>query len=526
MIITPFTIMPRSLFFAITVAVAVTKSGAQSQEERKLASSKPNILLLVLDQWRYDWDGLHPDTPTGHLPLAMPFLRECAQKGIRFTQAYVPSPLCAPVRACLASGKEYDHSGVSGNHADDLPLHTTTFYRLLRDDGDYHVMSCGKDDLFHGDVNFPFDPNLQYDDLMDLGFSDASRSAGKTRVIKEVPQSGEPYHTYLMHRTMPLESGKSVSGMDAFISCHDGHTGMGTNCDATSFTADIYPDDFVKNEAIALLNRAPIDKPWYLQVNFPGPHPPVMATASMAQSVRDRVWPLPVEGTDTYMAGCPQDRNDNFEPQAGERCNYGAQLENLDNLMKEIVNKIIDMGDLDDTIVCITGDHGEQLGDHGNTGKEMPWQSSISVPLICFGPHIPKKSLHHGPVSTLDLPGTFLDLAGVAKTGPMTVESLVPVLLDGTATPKRPFISSGLDTWRLVVKETHGSSYKLICCEGNCPGKPKNVPSLDNGQNWQILLYNTKEDPYDTAPLDNQEIRDELLQHLPETWCPAVDIDQ
>ena len=79
---------------------------------------KPNILLFVLDQWRYDWDGMHPDTPTGPLPLRMPFLESVAKRGTRFTQAYVPSPLCAPVRACLASGKEYDEAGVYDNHAD------------------------------------------------------------------------------------------------------------------------------------------------------------------------------------------------------------------------------------------------------------------------------------------------------------------------------------------------------------------------------------------------------------------------
>ena len=519
----------RALLLTITIVVAIHlyHSEKQLHIERKLKSDqKPNILLLVLDQWRHDWDGLHLDTPNGPLPLQMPFLQSCAERGMRFTQAYVPSPLCAPVRACLASGKEYDHSGVSGNHADDLPFHTMTFYRLLRDKGNYHVMSCGKDDLFHGDSNFPFDPNEKYQDVMDLGFSDASRSAGKTRVTKENKDSGEPYRAYLLGSTMPLESGRNVSGMEAFTACHNGKTGIGTNCDATSFTSDIYPDDFVKNEAIALLDRAPLNKPWFLQVNFPGPHPPIMSTAKMAQSVRDRLWPLPIEGQEAYMAGCPQSKHDSFEPVSGERCNYAAQLENLDNLLEQIVNKVKDKGDLDVTVVCITGDHGEQLGDHGNSGKEMPWQSSISVPLICFGPNIPMGTVHSEPVSTLDLPGTFLDLASVGKTEPMTLESLLPVLLDDSVTPRRSFVSSGLDTWRLVVKESHGSSYKLICCDGECPGKPKNVPNLDKRHRWQVLLYNTKIDPYDTTPLVNNEIRDELVAHLPKGWCPPEQISQ
>lgn len=66
---------------------------------------RPNILYLLLDQWRFDWDGWHPQTPTGELPLNLPFLREMGENGTRFVQAYVPSPFCSPSRACMAAGR-------------------------------------------------------------------------------------------------------------------------------------------------------------------------------------------------------------------------------------------------------------------------------------------------------------------------------------------------------------------------------------------------------------------------------------
>ena len=53
-------------------------------------SARPNILFLLLDQWRPDWDGQHKDTRTGPLPLNMPFLDEMSRRGTHFTQAYVP----------------------------------------------------------------------------------------------------------------------------------------------------------------------------------------------------------------------------------------------------------------------------------------------------------------------------------------------------------------------------------------------------------------------------------------------------
>jgi hypothetical protein len=62
------------------------------QQEPTAATSArpPNILYLVLDQWRYDWDGHHPDTPTGPLPLNVPFLWDMGQRSTRFTRHMFP----------------------------------------------------------------------------------------------------------------------------------------------------------------------------------------------------------------------------------------------------------------------------------------------------------------------------------------------------------------------------------------------------------------------------------------------------
>ena len=76
----------------------------------------PNILLLFPDQWRYDWDGFtrenQPDIP-GPM-LHVPTTRGVAAAGTRFTTAYVPAPVCAPSRSCLASGREYGSTAVNG----------------------------------------------------------------------------------------------------------------------------------------------------------------------------------------------------------------------------------------------------------------------------------------------------------------------------------------------------------------------------------------------------------------------------
>src|SRR6266542_6215904 len=71
---------------------------------RTMAASdvKPNFLFFLPDQHRFDWVPWNED-----LPVRMPTLAGLAERGVRFSRAITPSPLCAPARACLASGKAY-----------------------------------------------------------------------------------------------------------------------------------------------------------------------------------------------------------------------------------------------------------------------------------------------------------------------------------------------------------------------------------------------------------------------------------
>ena len=110
-----------------------------TSERTSTGAGRPNILFLFPDQHRFDWLG------SAGIPVPTPNLDALAGRGVRFTHAITPSPLCAPARACLAAGREYGSCGVADN-AVDYPIDQTTFYTLLRDSG-YHVIGCGKFDL-------------------------------------------------------------------------------------------------------------------------------------------------------------------------------------------------------------------------------------------------------------------------------------------------------------------------------------------------------------------------------------------
>lgn len=116
----------------------------------------------------------------------------------------------------------------------------------------------------------------------------------------------------------------------------------------------------------------------------------------------------------------------------------------------------------------------------------MPWQGSASVPFVISAPsprlrvslNLETNATVIAPVATLDLAGTVLDFAGAPAAANMTTQTLRPLLIPHVAnvTPPRAYVSSGLQSWRLVVM-THpanGHALKLVCCKGPCPGQPSN----------------------------------------------------
>jgi|EP01046_Picozoa_sp_COSAG06_P020324 arylsulfatase A-like enzyme len=345
----------------------------------------PNILLLFPDQWRYDWDGFtrenQPDIP-GPM-LRVPTTRKVAAAGTRFTTAYVPAPVCAPSRSCLASGREYGSEATNGEPGNwsnvisngfDYPVGQTTFYDVMRARG-YHVMTTGKDDLTKASqlgskLGYPGCPECQPGDgqwhQKELGFSDALRYSGKMDVVQK-PVPHEMYGFFLQNHTVHLANGSDITGWQAHRAC------MGKaskdECINTTFTPELYEDDFTAVNAIKLLQRAPEDKPWFLHVSFPGPHDPFLVTTDMRNAASDgRAWP---DAQDNPKNGTPGGACAPVVDPTGTRtrCNYAAEIENLDRLFQLVLDQVESMGQTESTVVCIASDHGEMLGDHGDVDK-------------------------------------------------------------------------------------------------------------------------------------------------------------
>ena len=419
------------------------------------AAPPPNILLFFPDQHRYDWTGANPQ-----LPLRTPNFDAIRKRGIQFRRAIAASPLCAPSRACLASGKEYDRCRVASNSVD-YPLDQTTYYQLLRASG-YHVAGCGKLDLHKKTRDWGLDGKRL---LKEWGFSDGVDSEGKHDAVNSgaVKPMG-PYMAYLHER------GLAAAHVEDFKRRRNASATF-----PTPLPEEAYSDNWLANNGLELMRRFPKGEPWHLAINFTGPHEPMDITRRMEQGARGRTYPQP--HLNTEFPG---------ETHLAIRQNYSAMVENIDRWVGIFLDEVRRRGELDNTLMVYSSDHGEMLGDHNRWGKSVPYQQSIGVPLAVAGPGIKAGVTSDALVSVLDLTATFLDYAGIARPNDMDSLSLRP-LLEGRTGRHRQFLRSGLGHWRLVWDGRH----KLI--RGFHPEASR--PGMAQQPEAPLLLFDHESDP-------------------------------
>lgn len=454
-------------------------------------SGRPNILLLFPDQWRFDWISANRD-----LPIRTPNLDRLAKAGTRFTNAMVASPLCAPSRACLASGRQYGRTGVASNSYNYPAGRIPTFYSILRDAG-YHVLACGKMDLAKASDWWGIDGKWR---LHPWGFSDGINNAGKFDQVMGYQlnnnRPADPYLTFLDQRGLLPEHLKD------FRSRMRG--GYGATY-PTPLPDNAYCDNWVGANGLDLIDAAPKDKPWFLQVNWTGPHNPEDITARMEKSVRGLPMP-PVNDKDQYPA--PENQL--------IRQNYTAMCENIDRNIGLYLDKLESSGQLENTVIIFSSDHGEMLGDHGRWGKTVPYHPSACVPLTVAGPGIRKGETSTALIDHLDLAATCLDFAGLPTPKEMDSISFRPVL-EGRSTSHRDVIYSGLGAWRLVWD----GEYKVVtgfnaADKRNDPDWALNAPQVAG---VKPLVFDMPSDPgenrdlYSVMPARGRHLLEMLNAH-------------
>lgn len=445
---------------------------------------QPNILFFFPDQHRFDWLGSNTD-----IPVRTPRIDQLGGKGIRFTNAITPSPLCAPARACLAAGKEYARCGVTNNN-EDYPIDQTTFYYLLREAG-YHVAGCGKFDLNKGGFAWGIDgKNL----IKEWGFSDGVNNEGKIdgvlTMLRDEKKPKGPYFKYLAERRLAEIHVQDMSNryLDEAI-----RKGNWAATYPTPLPDDAYCDNWLAGIGLQLMKNVPEGKPWFLQVNFTGPHQPLDITETMKEwyegvdfpqpnDEERRHAPYPPDGWDYYgeikkswhepnHPGKPHTRGQNNEV----RRNYSAMVENIDRWLGVYIETLKERGELENTLIIYASDHGDMLGDHGCWEKHRPYQSSVGVPFVVAGPDVEQGIVCDEPVTILDLTATFLEYGNVPVPEEMDSQSMRS-LFEGRTSKHREYVFSALEQWCMIFD----GRYKLIKDYGSTP-----------------LLFDLEKDPFE-----------------------------
>jgi arylsulfatase A-like enzyme len=170
--------------------------------------------------------------------------------------------------------------------------------------------------------------------------------------------------------------------------------------------------------------------------------------------------------------------------------NYDASLAYLDDQLKLLIAELDRRGVLDNTIIILSSDHGEHLGDHKRVGHmNSLYRTLLQVPLVIRMPgKVPAGTVVTTPVSLRDLPQTVLDLVGIPDSAGFPGASLARYwdAIPDSAQPMEPILSElatrrGAGPFSLVLNDYHYIAWQ--------------------GQDRPEELYHLREDPFETVKL-------------------------
>src|SRR5690606_23863173 len=134
-----------------------------------------------------------------------------------------------------------------------------------------------------------------------------------------------------------------------------------------------------------------------------------------------------------------------------------ACISSLDHHIGRILKQLEELGELDNTIICFTSDHGLAIGSHGLFGKQNLYEHSMRAPLVFCGPGVPqdKSSV---PLYLFDIFPTLCDLAGVDVPQDLDGKSFAPVIRGKEVVPRTTVFLSYMNSQRAI----QAGDWKLI----------------------------------------------------------------
>ena len=394
-----------------------------------------NVLFITVDQWRGDCL-----SAAGHPVVATPNLDRLAARGVRFANHWSVTAPCGPSRASLLTGL-YSMNHRSVNNGVPLDAGLDNLAHLARRAG-YEPTLFGYTDTSVDPrlVTDPDDPRLRDYEGVLPGFAVELLLTGEHK---------DPWLRWLAARGVEVPADP-----DDLYAPAPGFPGAADHEDLWA-PSHLRPEDtetaFLTERLIAWLDRRD-GGPFLAHASYLRPHPPYRAPLGY----HDRYDPdageafrrLPEREAETAMhplhaaavqvAGCA--RSEAAARQV--RAAYWANMAEVDHQLGRLLDHLAATGRDRDTLVVLTSDHGDQMGDHWLVEKLGWWDESFHVPLLVVDPR-PEADATRG--SVVD---AFTESVDVLPTIATWIGAAVPPRVDGR--PLQPFLHDGAapEDWR------------------------------------------------------------------------------
>jgi arylsulfatase A-like enzyme len=422
-----------------------------------------NILFIMFDQLRWDYLSC-----AGHPHLHTPHIDALAAEGVRFTRAYVQSPVCGASRMSFYTGRYVHSHGATWNRVP-LKVGERTMGDHLRgagmacwlvgkthmkadDEGmawlgidrdsviGARVEQCGFDIWERDDGMRPEGPDGFYDEAYGAArYNDWLRERGY--------RSANPWHDFANSGRQDVNPEELASGWF-----------MKNARKAAAIREDDSETPYMTSRAIEFMDQAG-DQPWCLHLSYIKPHWPYIAPAPY----NDMYGPehvIPVARHDRELTEAHPVFRAFMEGRIGKTFSrddvreavipaYMGLIKQCDDQMGRLFGWLKETGRWDDTLIVLTSDHGDYLGDHWMGEKDLFHDPSVKIPLIIRDPGAEADTARgttcDALIEAIDLAPTFLEVAG-GEPRPHILEgrSLLP-WLRGEAPDWREFVVSEYD---------------------------------------------------------------------------------
>lgn len=356
--------------------------------------ARDNILLITTDQQRFDtlnaW---------GNQSIFTPHLNYMSAMGINYRNCYAACPICVPSRTTIMTGRQGYESGVISNATHETFMRTCTQERstlpaVLTDAG-YQTCAKGK---------MHFEPARAH-----YGFEQMKLPLDYMREYdKKQPQARPKVH------------GIGECEMEPVISTVDVKDSITT---------------WIADEAIDFIETRDTTRPFFLWTSFTKPHPPFDPCRDFWELYDKMSLPEPVTGdwSETvektpqgFLAGAYENTNMHLfghEQKMASRRAYYACITQVDYALGRLFGSLRENDLFKNTWVIFTSDHGEMLGDHHMSQKNLFFEGSAHVPLLIMPPQ--GRDIPHGHsieelTDLVDLYPTILAMAGLSSPVPVS----------------------------------------------------------------------------------------------------------